>query len=152
MKTSRLQNLPTSSAFSLVEVVLAVAVVAVGLITIIGLFPQGLTSARRAMDDSFSAIIAEDTIAARRILIQTGNANIGSVAPADSRRWYTPEGTVTNDPSLAMYKCEITAKKLADGLESTHVLVVWPWYNADPVTKSPPPPNTNAFVTEIARY
>lgn len=147
-----LKTRSTASGFSLVEVVLAMAVVAVGLITIIGLFPQGLTSARRAMDDSLCAMIAQDVIAERRILIQNGGAQIGIVNAADSPRFYTPEGTNTTDASSALYRCEVTNTPVATiaNLENTQVRIVWPWYTTGSSTNAPP--NTNVFVTMIAKY
>ncbi len=143
-----------SAGFSLVEVVLALAVVAVGLITIIGLFPQGLSSARRAMDDSLSAMVAQDVIAERRILIQNGGATIGNTT-AEPPRWYAAEGTNllgAASSANAMYKCEIVATLINPNLEETQVCIYWPWYSTATTTKTPPPANTNIFVTRIARY
>jgi uncharacterized protein (TIGR02598 family) len=155
MKTQPFTNVRATRGFSLVEVVLALAVVTVGMVTILGLFPQGLNSARRAMDDSLSAMVAQDAIAARRINIQNGAATIGTVAFADSPLWYDATGTnlASAAASLnALYKCEIVATKVTDNLEQTQVNIYWPWYSAKTGAKSPPPPNTNTFVTLIAKY
>ncbi len=154
MKQMSAQRHSSSSGFSLVEVVLALAVVAVGLITIIGLFPQGLSSARRAMDDSLSAMVAQDVIAERRILIQNGGATLGN-ASAEPPRWYAAEGTNlfgAASSTNAMYKCEIVATLINPNLEETQVRIYWPWYSAATTTKTPPPANTNIFVTRIAKY
>ena len=64
MKKQRLLRKPlrATDAFSLIEVVLALSIVAIGLITIMGLFPQALTSGKNAVDDSICGMIAEDTM------------------------------------------------------------------------------------------
>jgi len=155
MKNTSLKYICATRGFSLIEVVLALAVVAVGLVTIIGLFPQGLTSARRAMDDSLSAMVAQDAFATRRILVQNGSATIGTVAPSDSPLWYDATGTnLANAASSinALYKCEIRATLINPNLEQTEVNIYWPWYSTKVGTKNPPPPNTNTFVTMIAKY
>jgi prepilin-type N-terminal cleavage/methylation domain-containing protein len=149
MRRMHTTHVAASPGFSLVEVVLALAVVAVGLITIIGLFPQGLSSARRAMDDSFCAMVAQDVIAQRRVLIQSGGATIGGPTVTE---WYTGEGTNTTDATIAMYKCEVRSIPLTVGLlEQTEVRVYWPWYrSATPANTQTQ--NTNIFVTMIAKY
>jgi uncharacterized protein (TIGR02598 family) len=155
MKNAPFTHAGSTRGFSLIEVVLALAVVAVGLVTIIGLFPQGLNSARRAMDDSLSAMVAQDVLAARRVSIQDGKAAIGIVAATDSPLWYDATGTNLESAASsinAMYKCEIRATKINSQLEQTEVDIYWPWYSAILANKNPPPPNTNTFVTMIAKY
>src|ERR1017187_4803426 len=49
------------TAFSLVEIMLALAIMAVGLIAIIGLIPQGVKSGRDAADNTLVATIVHDT-------------------------------------------------------------------------------------------
>ena len=159
MNTHRSHNLRKStSGFSLIEVVLALAVATVGLVAILGLFPQGLSSARNAVDDSFTAIIAQDTIAGRRADLQNGTATLGIAANPDTR-WFTPDGheillTNNTDALPAMYRCEVKASPLtgvAPNLESTRVVIYWPWYRkSDAPNQSTM--NTNIFVTEIAVY
>jgi uncharacterized protein (TIGR02598 family) len=146
--------------FSLIEVVLALSIVAVGLISIIGLFPQGLTSAKNAVDDSICGMIAQDVIASRKVDIQTGVSTIG-VSPI-SALWYTANGApLTNNPvspTNAMFQVLITATPVIglpnniNNVESTQVQILWPWYSSQTVTKTPAPPNTNTFCTEITKY
>jgi type II secretory pathway pseudopilin PulG len=145
----------SSSAFSLIEVVLALSIVAVGLVSIMGLFPQGLNSAKNAADDSLCAIVAQDTIADRRIDIQIGASSIGAanIPP----RWFTANGQEIIGPTSAtnaMFKCMITALPFPGlpNLEQTQVQIFWPWYNANLNTKTPAPANTNIFVTQITKY
>jgi len=47
-----------ASAFSLVEVVLAMGIISFGLLAVIGLMPVGLNTMRDAMDDTAEALIA----------------------------------------------------------------------------------------------
>jgi uncharacterized protein (TIGR02598 family) len=147
----------TGAAFSLIEVVLALSIVALGMLTILGLFPQGLTSAKNAADDSLCAMVAQDTIADRKIQIETGtnNAAIGVVG-TNPNRWFDAKGKelFTTSPTNAMFNCLITATPNPSypNLEITQVQIMWPWYNASTTTKTPAPPNTNTFVTEIVKY
>ena len=153
MKSSAHKRLAAPQAFSLIEVVLALAVATVGVVAIIGLFPQGLTSARNAIDDSLVSMIVQDTVAARRVDIQTGSNTVG-IATAANTRWFAADGKETNSALAAMFKCEVFASKPYTGmnLELTQVRVLWPWYNTSTTTKTPPPANTNIFMTEIVKY
>lgn len=56
---NRVRNLRRRRGFSLVETVLALFVVAIGIIGIFALFPAGLTASRDAMDDSRISLLAE---------------------------------------------------------------------------------------------
>ena len=53
----------TARGFSLVEVTLAVAVVAIGVVGILALFPLGMDAVRKAADDTQMMAIGEDAIA-----------------------------------------------------------------------------------------
>jgi uncharacterized protein (TIGR02598 family) len=139
--------------FSLVEVVLAIAIAAVGLVAIMGLFPQGLISGQNAADDSLLAIIVQDVIAQRKIDIQTGTGGAALGIPATQLYYFMPDGKETNSTSanLARYKCKMTST--ADPvlpLETTQLEIVWPWFKADGTSCAPL--NTNIFFTEIAAY
>lgn len=57
--------------FSLVEVMIAMGVVAVGLIAIIGLIPQGIQASRSAADNTLAATIVHDTFNQMRLLAFT---------------------------------------------------------------------------------
>lgn len=50
------------SGFSLVEVALAMLVFAVGILTIIGLFPEGLRLNKRSIDDTRMALFADEVM------------------------------------------------------------------------------------------
>jgi type II secretory pathway pseudopilin PulG len=162
MNTQRLvgKRLRVTEAFSLIEVVLALSIVAVGMVTIIGLFPQGLTSAKNAVDDSLCGMIAEDAIASRKIDIQTGNSTI--LAATIPPRWYAANGReifVPPDlPTGATFQVNITATPVIGlpidnvSVEQTRVQILWPWFSPKTDIKTPSPPNTNTFYTEITKY
>lgn len=144
----------SSQGFSLIEVVMAIAIVAVGLVAILGLIPQGLKSARNAADDSLVAVIAQDTIAQRKIYILNNHDKIGTTDP-NQPYYYMADGTYTNPPSanLAMFRCEVTSTKDQNlNLETTQVRILWPWYRSDLPPGSFYPLNTNVFMTAITAY
>ena len=51
-----------SAGFSLVEVTLAVLVVAVGLLSVMALFPDGLRTGKKATDETYAAFFAEEVM------------------------------------------------------------------------------------------
>jgi uncharacterized protein (TIGR02598 family) len=152
------KSLRATEAFSLIEVVLALSIVAIGLVTIIGLFPQGLTSGRNAVDDSLCGIIAEDAIASRRIDLQnpvTSGATIGQANIPS--RWYAANGTeILTPPSGANAMFQVVTTASVDpnipNLEITQIQIMWPWLNPSLTVKTPSPPNTNNYYTEITKY
>jgi type II secretory pathway pseudopilin PulG len=49
-----------SAGFTLVEIALAILVVSIGLLSVFSLFPAGLVSNKAAIDDTYSAMFAEE--------------------------------------------------------------------------------------------
>ena len=169
-RRSRPTNDRATSAFSLVEVAVAVAVIAIGLLVVIGLFPQGLQSARDAADNTLSATIAQNLFGQLRngdftIYICTDPSDLGypihcnsptyqltvnfNSAPWSQSFYFDQEGLLTN--GLAAYY-QVNLQWATEVLGNPDLMlvqatVVWPAYYA-----SPTPINTNIFITEIARY
>ena len=151
---------PRPSGFSLIEVVLAVAVIAVGLMAVIGLFPQGLQSSRDASDNTLSAMIAQDIL--DDIRRQSGNTTFqisfcscpshtwGASSTADLF-WMDAQGaTNVSLGSGSYFQIQATYNPNSGGIPSLTeaiVTVVWPVPAA-----SAAPPNTNVFYTKIAKY
>jgi len=144
----------------MVEVVLALSIVALGLLTIMGLFPQALNSAKSAADDSLTSLVAQDTIAERRIEIATNgapiavipNGDIGRLSSTSVQRWFTVSGQETNVAGLGEFHCVLTVFPVTTvpslpNLEFVQVQVMWPYYNTTVF-----PPNTNTYYTEISKY
>ena len=67
MKRRRQQQ----AGFNLIEVSLAIAICAIGLIALIGLIPTGTEAARRAADDTMAASLASDVLHWRHITFYT---------------------------------------------------------------------------------
>jgi uncharacterized protein (TIGR02598 family) len=162
---SRPTNCSTTSGFSLVEVALAVAVIAIGLIAILGLFPQGLHSARNAADNTLAATIAQDLFSQLRSSafdnVSICNAppcppgvpvqiNLSTVTATPIQLYFDHDGFLTNAPSY--YRVILAHSLVAPNgvtplvLSLVQATVVWPDY------LSSAPINTNIFMTEIAWY
>ena len=148
-----------SAAFSLVEVTLALAVMAIGLIAILGLIPQGVQSSRDAADNTLAATIAHDTFSLLRtnafrnaILcdtcttpqdLSTYNTTTGSPLVSNA---YDQAGFSTNDWGGAYYKV-VLAFQPQTPLMLTRVTatITWPAQSKNPL-------KTDVFVTEIAQF
>ena len=61
---------PKRRAFSLIEVLIAIFILAIGIISISALFPAGIAQQRRTVDDTIGPIVAENalTVLRRRYL------------------------------------------------------------------------------------
>ena len=83
----------SKSGFSLVEVALALLVVAIGMISAFALFPTGLDLNKRAIDDAQTAMFAEEVLN-------------GIMAKAMTSRWdsATMENIQLNPPAAEMWK------------------------------------------------
>jgi uncharacterized protein (TIGR02598 family) len=142
------------TAFTLVEVTLAVGVVAVGLVAILALFPLGLRATRSALDDTQMATIAEEFISKyqQAALSSTNYANFGN--------WTT---TLTNYAS-GIFTNYVEA---TNTLYLTQIVVTNEGYSTISTTNAAPTTNlisrvtiqiwrpgskTNFYVTEVARY
>ena len=69
----------SANAFSLIEVVLALAVSAIGLVAILGLLPQGLQASRDAADNTISATLVHDIFSTIRTSPFTSVTNVDSL-------------------------------------------------------------------------
>ena len=80
-----------TSGFTLIEVAIAVAILAVSLVALLGLMPAGMTNFRKAMDTSITAQIAQ------RILLDMGQADFDQVidAPKSGTDNISPSYTFT---------------------------------------------------------
>jgi len=104
----------TVRGFSLVEVALAVAVVAIGVVGILALFPLGMDAVRKAADDTQMMAIGEDAIAYyQQMAANTNYYSVNNTAPFVCTNvigafysesitqpvdgiWYISDATVTN--------------------------------------------------------
>jgi prepilin-type N-terminal cleavage/methylation domain-containing protein len=70
---------PRRSAFSLIEIVVALAVISIGLMAVVGLIPQGLQASRDAADNTISATLVDDIFATIRTSPFTSVTNVDSL-------------------------------------------------------------------------
>jgi len=137
-----------SAAFTMVEVALAMGVVAIGLVAILGLLPNALTSARQAADNTVTATIVQDLFSTLRQQSYTSanlwgtNVNL-SIANTVTLN-FDQAGNQTN--TTAYYKVVVSTIPQSPLLMSAvQATVVWPGLSAAP-------PNTNVYSTTIACY
>ncbi len=95
------------SAFSLIEVMLAMGVITFAAVTAVGVIPVGLTTLRQAMDDTVESQIIR-SIGARTLVTPYSQM---STSFAGTRFYYDEEGTfLTNSPAtrpLAARYCAV---------------------------------------------
>ncbi len=131
------------AGFSLVEVMVALVVIAVGLIAIVGLIPQGIQSSRSAADNTLVATIVHDIF----------NQMRATWPPVSTNIFYDAAG-VNSFPALSsspdrhfhiVATAQLSASVPQLQLYAVTAVVTWP-------AKAQNPVNTNVFFTEIARY
>src|SRR3569832_590014 len=66
-RTTQIRKLRQQAGFSLVDVLLAIAICAIGLLALVGLIPTGMEASRRAADDSLVASIGNNIMQWRRV-------------------------------------------------------------------------------------
>jgi uncharacterized protein (TIGR02598 family) len=139
-------------AFTLIEVVTALAVVTLGVVAVLGLIPVSLKSARDAADNTLAATIAQDCFSQmRRLALVTGAWPPAGWPALPHTYWYDAAGTnqVAGVSPDRYFQIQVTSPSplpsAPPNLQIIAATVTWP-------AKSANPPNTNVFVTEIAQY
>jgi len=133
----------TKSGFSLVEVVLALGVVAVAIIAILGIVPVGLTTSHSAQDETRAAQIAQAIISSVASQARTQFSNIqlhlddNSIQTLDLTIVSTATVYADNDGKLSsaaggtVYTVKITTDSAPTGFDTGYanemtVSVAWP--------------------------
>ena len=149
-------------AFSLIEVMLALAIVSLGIIAILGLLPSGLQSGRDAADNTLSATAVQYTFNALRASPFTAVAVCDACGPGStplvkdlstysSAVWGGPVSNAydyAGFPSIwvnAYYKVILNYEPQSPVLTRVTATVVWPAQSKNPV-------NSSIFITQIAQY
>ncbi|MFO1439168.1 MAG: Verru_Chthon cassette protein B [Verrucomicrobiaceae bacterium] len=102
---------PSSDGFSLVEVALAVAIAAVGIITCLGLLPEGLEMSRRTSELAITSNILEQVI---RDVENAGWPYLVTVQGSKVKKYFNDQGTeVAQDAKDITYFVEIDYSPLA---------------------------------------
>ena len=140
----RLQS-DAETGFSLIEVALALAIMAIGLMAIIGLIPHGVQASRDAADNTLVATIAHDTFnVIRRQALTLPWPPLG--APQDV--YYDAAGTNQFPaPSAGTYFHVHLVPLATPTLLTITATVTWPEKSL-----TAKPPDTNVFFTSIANY
>ena len=136
----------TEAGFSLIEIMLALAVIAIGLIAVVGLIPQGVQASRDAADNTLAATIAHDTFNYLR------QQALQSPWPPTltANTWYdaaATNGTTASASANTYFQVHLAASASTPNMLTVVATVTWPVKSASAV-----PPNTNIFVTSIANY
>jgi type II secretory pathway pseudopilin PulG len=92
-----------TDAFTLVEVTLALLVVAIGLVTVFSLFPTGLSQAKKSSDETQAAVFAEEVFAGYRGMVESdavlwerlGTASAPGLGAACAGMWTNWGGGIT---------------------------------------------------------
>jgi uncharacterized protein (TIGR02598 family) len=148
--------------FTLVEVMLALAIVSIGLIAILGLLPTGLRSARDAADNTISATIVQDVFSAIRtnqfttvdlstfgfpqvVGQPTAPYNLLNSYPTITA-YFDQEGFKPVTPQDNYFQVNLTfTNQTPLALSMVTATVVWPAHANNPA-------NHSVFVTRIAQY
>ena len=150
------------NGFSLVEVMLALAIVSIGLIAILGLLPTGLRSARDAADNTISATVVQDVFSTIRSSPFTAVDLSGFPFPQVVGPPNAPYNLLNNYPTVSNYFDQggFSNPPLQDryylvnltftnqfplALTVITATVVWPAHSKNPA-------NTNVFITQVAQY
>jgi type II secretory pathway pseudopilin PulG len=98
--------------FNMIEILLALTVIAIGMTSVLGLFPVGLNASRNAVAQNMSADVADQMITYMRVINElddtgakyTANFITGSTDYSDSK--YTDEGKIETESKdfLTAYK------------------------------------------------
>ena len=107
-------NRHQTGAFSLIEVVLALGIIAFALVAILGVFPAGLSSNRTSVNDTRAAAVADAvfaTIDAQTKTFSSVNCygtilDLAALSTTDTKKLYVSypspsEPTISSDPALA---------------------------------------------------
>ena len=133
-------------AFSLVEVVISLAVISFALLTLLGLFGVGMASGRRSGEDTSLASISWQVLTDLQSQTNFKAAAIASSASTNYIFDYT--GQPTNSETQPYFTCNVTARNptssevtatgqsLDSGLVLTKLTITWP-------STVHPAPNTN---------
>lgn len=133
--------------FSLIEIVITLAVISVGLLAVVGLIPQGVQSARDAADNTLAATIVQDTFSTLRQQALESTFTWSSLS-AIPDIYYDAGGTNSYSAASAntYYRVHFGTLYTAN-LVTIAATVMWP-----ATASTVYPLNTNIFVTSIANY
>jgi type IV pilus modification protein PilV len=154
------QSILQRGGFSMVEVVVALAVIAVGILGVLGMLPNALDSSRNAADNTLSATIVQDTfntIRSQRFhTVDLGVTSGFGFTPATydlkdpltGSAFFDQSGMPTANAQDYYYK--VVLNFTPQGTLPVSLItatVTWPDKGTAVV-----PPNKNIFFAEVANY
>jgi len=124
----------TQRAFSLVEVVLALAIISFAVMVLLGIFSVGLNTNRESVEELEATHIAQSMLAERRAAPVVDNAtlvlpqlNAAAAVAKDSPVLLTQNGTRTTEMEDARYGMIYRINPAANGNSSqVYVCLFWP--------------------------
>lgn len=154
-----LRKLTAAAGFSLIEITLALAIAAVGMIAILGLLPQGIQASRDAADSTMAATIVQDMFSQARALpfTQAGNfftqkVNL-STQTTGQEEYFDQDGFLTLGlvKGKSYYKIRIDYDPQGSLPATTTKITARVIWRINPQT-GVGGQNTNTFVTQISYY
>lgn len=145
------------AAFSLTEIVIALAIISVAMVAIIGVLPAGLTAAREATDHSVVASILENVN--HRLRNEKLEADRPSFSPIyfDERGQAIPDDAPDAELKRRLYRADVsigeweTPPAHTSGLKAVSVAISWPVSgNGEPVGPRNPRTTVSYGVTTLA--
>jgi Tfp pilus assembly protein PilV len=149
-------------AFSLVEVVLALGVIAVGVVAILGLFPTALQTSHAAQDETRAPQIAQDIIASISSQAQSALSSPSpSPAPSPAAIVYQPQPspspgfsyavdlTTSSNPSSPNFYVDNDGRFTQDATTAAYAIFIFT-NNSPPGFPTPPPAYANKITVRVA--
>ena len=141
----------SNSAFTLIEVMLAISIAAIGIIAILGLLPGAIQSGRDAADNTLSATIAQDIFSNIRsqplsaVDFGDGSGPIHNVTNSGTLTFYYDSTGNPTNVGAAYYKILFSSQQQATlPLWNLQVAIIWPAL-AKIAT-------TNTFISNLTSY
>lgn len=133
-------------AFTLVEVALAIAVIAIGLIGILALFPLGLRATRSATDNTAMAMIAQDYIACYQQIALNSNNYSNAGTPVGLLEEVSYSNTRTNAGVIFTVHVDVKNHESGIVVNGTNL------QSRITISVFRPGSATNIYITEASRY
>jgi Tfp pilus assembly protein PilV len=149
-------------AFSLVEVVIALGVIAVGVVTILGLFPTALQTGHSAQDETRAPQIAQSILTSITSQAQSAlSSPPPSPAPSPAAVIYQPQPspspgfsypvnlTTSSNPSSPNFYVDNDGKFTQDATTAAYAIFIFT-NNSPPGFPTPPPAYANQVTVRVA--
>ena len=134
-------------AFSIVEVVIALGVIAVGVVAILGLFPTALQTGHSAQDESRAPQIAQAVFAS--LVAQASSQFNNLQLPLSGNTTLTPPIDLTAPPTAVTLYADNDGKLTPTPTTATYGVFIFT-NNSPPGFPTPPPTYANQVTVRVA--